>query len=291
MTDDNKYFITTGEKNSGDCLVLTGNWDESFRNILLKKEINNLRLSRSAGWKDNDLSFLKTLPFLKGIEVYADDIRDLSVMNDLKLLEHLGLGCNLSLDLDFNNFENLKTFQGRWNKHLINIFNLSSIENLNIINYPYEDLVAVNNFYNLKRLQLTSTKLKTLKGIDNLINLKIIDLFGCTQLESLESIDRLELLEEIEVETCKKLNTLEQLSNLTNLKTLLIINCGKIESIKPLHKCLNLIKIFLGGDTTIIDGDIKVVLNLSNLKDLWFVNKKHYNIKVSEAKAILENKH
>ncbi|MFC4323293.1 leucine-rich repeat domain-containing protein [Litchfieldia salsa] len=288
MTDDKKYFIDTGEKNSGDCLVLTSYWDESLKDIMLKKEIKNLRLSRFTGWADKDVSFLKTLPFLKGVEVYADDIKDLSAMYDLKSLEYIGLDCNLSFDLDMINFKKLKTLQVKWNKHFKNMFNVSSIESLNIIKYPNEDLVALSNYSNLKKLQLTSTKLKTLKGIDNLINLKAVDLFKCNQLESLESIDHLESLEEFEAENCKKLNNLYQLSNLTNLKTLLIEDCGKIQSIKPLKYCLNLIKVWLGGDTTIIDGNLEVIINLPKLKEFWFVNKKHYNIKVSEVQAILK---
>lgn len=291
MTEDKSFFIDTGEKNSGDCLVLTSYWNESLREIMFEKEINNLRLSRFAGWKDKDVSFLKTLPFLKGVEVYADDIRDLSAMKNLELLEYIGLDCNLSFDLDLNNFVNLKILQVKWNKHLKNMFNLSSIEYLNIIKYPYEDLVSLHNYSKLKKLQLTSTKLKSLKGIDNLINLKSVDLFKCNQLESLESVDRLELLEELEIENCKKINNLYQLSNLVNLKTFLIEDCGNIQSLKPLQNSLNLIKVWIGGNTTVIDGDIEVVIKLPKLKELWFVNKKHYNIKVNEVQEILNNKH
>jgi len=291
MTEDKGFFIDTGEKNSGDCLVLTSYWNESLRDIMFEKEINNLRLSRFAGWKDKDVSFLKTLPFLKGIEVYADDIRDLSAMKDLELLEYIGLDCNLSFDLDLNNFVNLKILQVKWNKHLKNMINLSSIEYLNIIKYPYEDLVALHNYSNLKKLQLTSTKLKSLKGIDNLKNLKSVDFFKCNHLESLESVDRLELLEELDIEKCKKLNNLYQLGNLVNLKTLLIEDCGNIQSLKPLQNTQNLRKIWIGGNTTVIDGDIEVVIKLPKLKELWFVNKKHYNIKVNEVQEILNNKH
>jgi hypothetical protein len=291
MTEDKRFFIDTGEKNSGNCLVLTSYWDESLRDIMFEKEINNLRLSRFAGWKDNDVSFLKTLPFLKGVEVYADDIRDLSSMQDLKLLEYIGLDCNLSFDLDLNSFVNLKTLQVKWNKYIKNMFNLSSIEYLNIIKYPYEDLFALHNYTNLKKLQLTSSKLKSLKGIDKLINLRSVDLFKCNQLETLESVDRLEILEELDVQNCKKLNNLNQLSNLISLKTLFIEDCGEIQSLKPLQNSINLIKVWIGGNTTLIDGDIEVVIKLPKLKELSFVNKKHYNIKVHEVQGILNNKH
>jgi hypothetical protein len=290
MEIEKSYFIDKGEKNTGECLVLTGYWDERLIEVMLKKEIKNIRLSRYSGWADKDISFLKRLTFLKGVEIFADDIKDLRALQELSLLEYVGLEVKLIFDLDFNNFNNLKIIQLRWSKHYKNIFNVYPLEHLNITNYPFEDLQILSNLNNLKNLQVTSTKLRTLKGVNKLINLKSIDLFKCNNLESLDSVRELTSLEIIDLENCKKIDHLNQLRNMINLKTLLIDSCGKIESLLPLKECLSLRKIFLGGDTTIIDGDFKYLLQLPNIKDFWFVNKKHYELKINEVQEILENR-
>lgn len=290
MSDSELYYIHSGEKDTGPTMVLTDYWDDSLRSTMLERGIQYLTLSRSANWEDQDVNFLKSLDFLKGVGIYAYDIKDVSVLRHLPALEHIGLGCELSVELDVSHFSQLRTFYAKHNKKLINWWEVPTLERLNIENYPFEDLVPLRPLASLERLQLTSSKLKTLKGINSLKDLKILDLYRCTKLVSLESLSEVKELEEIEIETCKRIESLDEFGSLGNLKKVTLNNCGTLLSVAPLKKCLKLSGIVINGDTSIVDGNISKLLELPALKKYFFVDKKHYDAKQKEVEKILREK-
>ncbi|TAA71992.1 leucine-rich repeat domain-containing protein [Planococcus salinarum] len=281
------YFIDSGEKETGTTMVLTSYWNEQLKNVMLEQGIQHLRLSRSVDWEDQDIDFLKSLDFLKGIEIYAFDIKDVSVLHHLPTLEHIGLECNLSVELDISQFKHLRIFFSRHSKKLKKWWKVSTLERLNLTNYPFEDLMPLQQLVCLKSLQLTSTKLQTLNGINHLKNLQLLDLYSCPKLISLESLNALKSLEEIEFDSCKRIEKLDEIEGLENLRKFILTNCGDIQSIEPLKNCLHLKKIFIGGNTTITDGDFSPLLELPNLTTFIFVEKKHYSYKQKEVEAIL----
>lgn len=68
MTKNDQFFIDDTENNMGRCLVLTAPWSGGIKSIIEKENISVLRLSQSVGWKGDDISFLKELPSLRGVE-------------------------------------------------------------------------------------------------------------------------------------------------------------------------------------------------------------------------------
>lgn len=288
--DPNSFFIHSGQEWTGPTLVVTDYWNDDLRNLMVSKSIYYLRLSRSVGWEDHDLEFLKNLDFLKGVEIYADDIKDVSALVHLKSLEHLSLDCKLNIEVDVSQFKNLSSLYFKWNKKVLNWFNVPSLERLNVVNYPFESLEVFSNLTTLRELLLTSTKLQTLKGIGYLKSLKLLDLYRCTKLYSLESLGSLKKLEKIVLDNCKRIEDLSECVGLENLKAFLIIDCKEIQSIEPLKNCLALNRIYMAGNTTIIDGDFNLIVDLPNLRKFIFVEKKHYNYQEKEIKEILSIK-
>ncbi|MCH4825899.1 hypothetical protein [Planococcus halocryophilus] len=289
-SDSTTYYIHPGEEHTGPTMVLTDYWDDNLRSIMLAQGIQYITLSRSVGWEGQDISFLETLDFLKGVNIYAFDIKELSVLHLLPTLEHIGLDCDLSVELDISQFKHLKNFFGRHRKKLKNWWEVSTLERLNITNYPFEDLMTLQQLVCLKSLQLTSTKLQTLSGINHLKNLQLLDLYSCPKLISFESLNALKSLEEIVIESCKRIEKLDEIEGLENLRKFLLTNCGDIQSIEPLKNCLHLKKIFIGGKTTITDGDFSHLFELPKLKSCIFVEKKHYSYKQKEVEAILRKR-
>lgn len=288
--DSDLYFIDKGEKDTAPTLVLTGNWDDRLRSIMLKQRVQYIRLSRNVGWKDQHIDFLKTMNFLKGVEIYAEDIKDLSILLNLQSLEHLAVECRLTVELDVSRFKELKTLFLKWNKKFINCFSVSTLERINIKNYPFEDLIPLSHLTSLRELLITSVKLQTLQGINHLKKLQLLDLYKCNNLSSLESLSALKNLENLEIDSCKNIEELDELKGLERLRTFLIIDCGNIQSIEPLKNCLDLNRIFVAGNTTILDGDFSNLLNLPSLQNFIFVEKKHYKYKEKEIKKILLDK-
>lgn len=291
MTSDSTiYYIHSGEEHTGPTMVLTDCWDDNLRSIMLAQGIQYITLSRDVGWEGQDISFLETLDFLKGVNIYAFDIKDVSVLRYLPTLEHIGLGCELSVELDISQFKHLKNFFSRHSKKLKNWWEVSTLERLNLTSYPFENLIPLQQLASLKSLQLTSTKLQTLNGINHLKNLQLLDLYSCPKLISLESLNALKSLEEIEIESCKRIEKLDEIEGLENLRKFLLTNCGDIQSITPLKNCLHLKKIFIGANTKITDGDFSPLLELPNLKTFIFVEKKHYIFKQKEIDSILRER-
>ncbi|MCG9598927.1 hypothetical protein L1D15_19725 [Vibrio sp. Isolate25] len=287
MTSINQYFIDEAENGMGSCLVLTGRWSDSFKSVMDKENISVLRLSQSAGWDGNDISFIKRLPDLRGIEIYSWEVNDITPLEALTNLEYLGLQCKFTKAPDFSKFHKLKICKLLWRPKARTVFACDGLSLLNIVNYPSEDLKDIQKMSGLKRLQLTSRKLVSLSGIENLSSLSILDLAECSKLESLSSVDMCQQIEVVEIEGCKKLYDVALLGEINNLKEIVLNDCGNIKSLRSLAKCQLLENITFVGDTSIEDGDLTSLLDIPTLKKIFFVDKRHYSHKQEQVVEIL----
>lgn len=287
MTTSDRYFIDNAENDMGRCLVLTAPWSDSLKSVIEKENISVLRLSQSTGWKGDDISFLKELPNLRGVEVYAWGIKDITPLQALPGLEYLGLQCEFTKAPDFSVFENLKICKLVWRPKAKSIFSCKGLSLLNVVNYPSDNLDDIKEMKALKRLQLTSKKLISLSGIENLASLSIFDLAECSKLESLAGVDKCQNLENFELEGCKKLNDVSLLAELQSIKNVVLTNCGKIRTLQPLSNCQSLETLTFVGDTSIEDGELSALLKLPQLKKMWFVDKRHYSHKRDQVAELL----
>ncbi len=287
MTSNNQYFITDAENGMGRCLVLTAPWSDSFKSIIDKENISVLRLSESAGWKDDDISFINGLTDLRGIEIYSWRVKDISPLRYLNNLEFLGLQCEFTKAPDFSTFNKLKICQLLWRPKAKTIFSCKNLSLLNIVNYPSEDLKDIKEMSRLTRLQLSSKKLVSLSGIESLSSLSILDLFECSKLESLSGVDMCQQLEVVEIESCKKVHDVALLGELKNLKDVSLTDCGKLQSLTPLAKCQLLESIMFVGNTSVEDGELTALLDIPTLKKMRFADKRHYSHKREQVLEIL----
>tara|TARA_R110001606_G_C15224268_1_gene634390 strand:+ start:62 stop:937 length:876 start_codon:yes stop_codon:yes gene_type:complete len=287
LTKNDQFFIDDAENDMGRCLVLTAPWSDDIKSIIEKENISVLRLSQSAGWKGEDISFLTELPNLRGVEVYSWGVKDLSPLKDLRGLEYLGLQCEFTKAPDFSNFTNLKICKLLWRPKAKTVFSCSGLILLNIVNYPSDDLTNIEGMGGLQRLQLTSKKLASLSGIEKLTSLSKLDLADCSKLENLSGVEMCQQLETVELEGCKKIQDISLLGELKNIKNLALTNCGKIWSLQSLSKCRFLENISFVGDTVIEDGTLAPLLDIPQLKKMWFADKKNYSHKRDQVATIL----
>ena len=125
-------------------------------------------------------------------------------MESLPQLEVLGLQYEAHQELDLSHFTKLRVALLRWSKGLDTLFTLPTVELLNIQNYPYEDLTPILSMTQLKKLYITSRKLKTLTGIEQLPELEVLDLYNCPFLTSLDGTEKLKKLNTLEIKACKR---------------------------------------------------------------------------------------
>lgn len=260
----------------GRCLVLAAPWSDRFKSIIDKENISVLRLSQSAGWNGNDISFINYLPSLSGVEIYSWGVKDITPLESISNLEYLGLQCEFTKAPDFSKLKKLKVLKLFWRPKAKTIFACDELNLLNIVNYPSENLKELNRMSLLRRLQLTSKKIKSLSGIEELSSLSILDLADCPKLEDLSGIDKCQQIEIVEIENCKRVYDIAILSELKNLKEIVLTDCGAVKSLRPLAHSQSLESITFIGGTTIEDGDLTSLLDIPTLKKMWFANKRHY---------------
>lgn len=283
------YFIDEAENDMGRCLVLKSPWSDDFINVIRKESISVLRLTESMGWRSNEISFLEKLKDvgLRGVEIYAWGVKDITPLSFLSGLEYLGLQCEFNKTPDFSNFEKLRICKLVWRPAAKSVFGCLNLQLLNIVNYPFEDLSNLNEIVGITRLQITSKKLVSLAGIESLQSLKVLDLAECPNLEYLTGIEKCQQLQVVEIENCKKITEVSNLGELANLRALTLTDCGKLKTLRPLVNCRSLENLTFGGDTNIEDGELDPLLNIPELKKMWFVDKRHYSHKRDQVATML----
>ncbi len=285
------YHLIPNDSGIGYKMVLEGAWRPQYKKAILKQNVTGLRLSHSNGWKETNILFIVDLVTLRDLEIYSWDITDASPIESLPKLEKISLECNYRKPINFATFQHLQYCFLRWRPKADSLFSLSSLKALNIVNYPYEDLIPLKNLTQLTKLQLTSNKLKGLNGVKNLELLTSLDLYKCTKLESLKGIQDTRQLTKLEVESCTKIEDLEPLSTLIKLTKASLNNCGKLQSLLPLKSCTNLTELFFIESTNIEDGNINIFKDLPILKTMWFANRRHYSHKRENVQEAIKNHH
>ena len=199
------FEVREDEHKIGKVLIVKGGWSSEISDYMLKEGIYALRLTDSFGFKGEDLSFLPSLTFLKGLELYCWGAKNVELLEALPQLEVLGLQFRSSKKIDFSKFFKLRVAKLTWAKELESLLSLNTIEYLNVQNYPYKTLEPIEHMKKLKKLYLTSRKLESLEGIEYLENLEELDLYNCQQLISIAGVEKLYKLKKIEIESCNKL--------------------------------------------------------------------------------------
>ena len=261
----NYYISELDNKKNSKVLVLQQSWEDSFIDVVKVEGVDCIRLSFSAGWKENDLSFIEKLDNIYGVEIYSWKITDLKSLHSIPEIGYLAFQVELNRVFDLSLFRQLDTLKCNYSAKLRGFDKLEELKHLNLSNYPHETLSELEHMTILEELLLTSRTLKRLScGAFNF--LRCIDLSMCSNLESIEQLDHCTQLEELEISDCPKLNKFTELPK--NLKSLIIENCGSIESLDFIEDHPSLERVLIIGNTSIASGDLSPLKTLRTLKDV-----------------------
>ena len=200
----NSFEIRENENGIGKVLILKESWSDAVGVYMRNNSISALRLTDSFGFKIHDLSFLSELSFLRSLELYCWDAKGVTVIESLPQLEVLGLQYKSTQKIDLSAFSKLRVALITWSKGLGSLLELTSLGKLNIQNYPHNNLEPITPVAALQQLYLTSRKLESLKGIEQLVSLEVLDLYNCPFLTSIAGTELLPKLKTIDVEACNR---------------------------------------------------------------------------------------
>lgn len=128
----------------------------------------------------------------------------------------------------------------------------------------------------LRRLDLLSTSIGSLKGVERYAILSELGLDGATQLSDLSALRALESVSRLSLENCRRIEGVADSIRHLPLEALRLIRCAAIPSldfIEALRELQSLV--FL--DTDVLDGDMGCLLGHPALAHVAFTKKKHFS--------------
>jgi len=203
---DQNYEIRADEHGLGKVLIVRSPWRDEYKALLEDMEIPALRLSQSMGFTDTDVSFIEELNCLRGLEIYSWDVKDVTPITRMNNLEVVGLQTTSRKKIDLSCLNKLRVALLTYHPGLASVFKVSTLEYLNLGPYPYQDLSQLNDLKHLKSIYLTSRKLTSLEGIEQLTELELLDLYNCPNLQSLKGVEECSRLSKIKVERCRHIH-------------------------------------------------------------------------------------
>jgi hypothetical protein len=205
MRIEHEPWISVDEDCPRKVLVPRSPWNSKLAQLLMSERISGLRLSYSAGFRGESIAFVADFPFLRTIEVFSFEVRDLSPISHLLHLEVLGLETKTANGLHVSS-TTLRVAKFRWCKGLEPLLATSTLEYLNVVNYPYVDLTPLCGLTRLRRLAMTSRKLENLNGVRQLRSLDNLDLHACPNLVSIDDARAHSSISRLEVESCRHIS-------------------------------------------------------------------------------------
>ena len=129
----------------------------------------------------------------------------------------------------------------------------------------------------LERLDLTSRKLISLRGVESLQSLQWLDLYACTKLDALDPIGLCPKIRHLAITSTKRFKDISPIGSLESLRVLHLDDDGEFESLKPLLRCTLLEELSFFGTTRITDGKISVLEQFKHLRTLRFTPRRAYD--------------
>jgi len=207
---------------------------EDIDNLLKEDGINTIRLT-SHNYKLDNIDFLKDydLSFIESIDLLSDSITNIDGIYSLKNLKHIN---SEKSKIDYTQFEHLKSVGIELvdSNNIETLSKMTTLERLSLLNkYSKIDLTKISGNRRMKHLTIRGSKLKSLKGLENFLELESLNLFHNRSLLSLEGItENHTKLEKIYIYIAPKLFVVnEYLVKLPKLK-FLQLEAKKIDSFK-----------------------------------------------------------
>lgn len=287
------------EDSTGIYLIVQVVDAKAIRSFMAMHQLVGVEVNVSLGFQSNSVEFLREVGLIEDLRIVHGSIESLTPIESLSQLKQLQLTTNKGHKLDFTKLPNLTVCRIGWRKELDSIFQchqltelllteykakstdvfsqLRRLKSLSIWNSLIENLDGLKSLLELQSLDISNTK--QLSSIDGLRNFKIkkLTLAGCARLADFSPLATLRNLESLTIERCQNLKTVEMLSSLANLKEIYLNNIKEIDSLKPLASLKNLEKLVFIENTSIKDGDLSFIFELRKLKEVRFMNRKHYS--------------
>lgn len=238
-----------------------------------------------------DLSFVSDFPNLLYLEVVDQAKVDPTPLHALENLRGLKLEMP-GKGLDFAHFPLLEVFVGDWHADNKNLAACHELRQLRCWGFrpASGDLSEVVGITKLEWLGLTKTGIRSLGGVEQLEDLRYLEVAYAPHLESLQALAVRELqLRQLEISHAKKILSYEPIATLPWLRHLKLSACAPLPSVAWM-KGMSRLDFFSFVETNLEDGDLQALLKLPSLRYVGTMPKKSYNVHVDLLNKQLEER-
>lgn len=160
---------------------------------------------------------------------------------------------------------------------------IEGLKELLLVSIKNTDCSFISSLPNLKNLRISSTRMKSLTGVEPLDKLEALKLNYCPDLIDISSINKLKKLSSLHIEKCKNLNNFSFLKNNDSINDLFLSNADSLEFI-PTMKHIKSLKFW-----DLKDGNLNFLLKSPSLERVdFYPQKKHYTHKKDEINNFLK---
>lgn len=234
-----------------------------------------------------NVEFLAEYDFLEGLRIVGFPQYSFNFLNRLGALKELAITTDGSDPIDLSTQTNLEALALQWRKNIKGLEQCRKLTKICLIEFKEANLLAIQNVENLEIVQLKTSSIKTLLGIDGLNNLQQCSIGNCRSLVSIKDLNGLQHLQTIELEACTKITDYDALTDLPQLESLRLVNCKDIPSLGFIRRFPKLRELRLLGNTKVIDGDMSPA---EGIEDAYCVHFKHYTRKIESERVKAINK-
>ena len=206
---------------------------------------------------------------------------NLSLLSDMRCLRSLSFIINEHpyivphITADLSSMPQLEKYSGNYSA-VFNLEKATSLKTLSMHHFDGEHLTKFERLENIDTLNLSLSKIKSLKGLDSLYKMQCLYLSynrNLTTIQHLSSIKN--TLKSLRIENCPNINDFSVFEELHELELLELSGNYTLPSIRFIKRLKKLKTLIL--DVDIADGDLSPCLNLSYVH--LGKNRKHFNLK------------
>jgi Leucine-rich repeat (LRR) protein len=267
---------------SGVTITLNSTWSDSMVSVMKSLEITGIKINYAHGFIGDNVEFLSKLDWLERLEITSYSVHDLSPIDNLKNLRFLSIGNGEYRGLDFSHLQQVEHCHMDRVIAFDSLTNCISLKRLSIGHLLKKNLKALGQLFNLTRLDLYTSPVCSLDGLEEHTKLLFLGLYNLTKLDDITALSQCTSLEDLDIERCRKISSIEAVSNLTRLKRLRFSRCGDIKTMSPVRSLTDLMYLIFADDTNIVDGNLDPITTLRNLRYTRFKDRTHYNHKAAE---------
>jgi internalin A len=277
----------------GRTLVVVGAWGREAESVLASGAADGLVLNYARGFQERTLDFLGDWP-LRRLTILARTINHLTPLYRLApTLGSVSIEVNPSAEFDLGRMPKLTGLAAAdWGQVRGTIGELSDLVDLYVGGYVDVDLTPLRWNRKLSSVRMKNApRLSSLDGVEHLLSLTQLAIHGARQLQDLSALadHGPPLLEELQLQACRGARDLSYLERFAALRFLNIAECGDIESLRPLSDLRELQSLWAYGSTSIVDGDLRPLLDLPVLTDLRLMGRTHYRPTLHDVEKHIAN--